>query len=1021
MPRPAVAGRPAPPVQDARAIARRYYEAFNAGDLDAYADLLDEDVEIALDGRRVHGRAAARRLVASLLHAFPGIVAVLDRTVAEGPDIVVAELHHDNAAAPAAGPGTTGASWRLAGTTCELFRLRRGRIAEIRSYYAAHPDDRTGVAQLPSRWDAHKLADEQAALRRVATLLARGASEEEVVAKVNEEIGRIVGADAAALFRFDPDDDLTMLTAWSAREGSFPIGDRRPLNAELREVRDSGRARRFDALPADAPFAEEARDFGIRSAVGVPVVVDGRVWGIAFAGSERREPLPADTERRIAGFTELVATALSNARARAELQQLADEQAALRRVAETVARGAPEADVLEAVVVEARRLVGAGYTTLARFEADGSSTLLAVHDAPAAVVAGRRQPPEGPPIMQEVRRSGRPVRSDSYEGRPAEGRERACRLGVSAGAAAPILVEGAVWGGLSALTLGGPVPPGLEHRLAQFADLAGTAIAGAHARGQLRSVADEQAALRRVAELVARGVPREELFASVAREAYRLVGNEATTLLRFDIDGGATVVAVCGGPAPVGTRIPISPTDESTPARIRRTGRPARSDDHGAIGAPAYARELRVGSSVGAPIVVEDRVWGMLGATTPDRPLPVAAELRLQQFAELIAAALANAQARSEVQHLADEQAALRRVAELVATSVAPEQVLDAVVAEASGLLGDAATSLSRYEPAGDATVVAVCRNQTPVGLRVTTEGRTCHGEVLRTGAAFRLSTFEGTPLAGAARELGVHSAVGVPVFVDGRIWGMLATTASGPQPPPPGTEARLAQFARLVGTAIGNAESRAQLTASRARVVAAADESRRRVQRDVHDGAQQRLVQSVITLKLAKRALKDHEGPAAGLVAESLEHAERASSDLRDLVRGILPASLSRGGLRAGVESLAADLPMAVEIRVSAPRLAASVETTAYFVIAEALTNVVKHAGASSARVTAAVEDDRLTIEVRDDGVGGADAVRGTGLTGLFDRVDASEGTLVVESPPGAGTVLRASLPATAPEERAT
>jgi signal transduction histidine kinase len=255
-----------------------------------------------------------------------------------------------------------------------------------------------------------------------------------------------------------------------------------------------------------------------------------------------------------------------------------------------------------------------------------------------------------------------------------------------------------------------------------------------------------------------------------------------------------------------------------------------------------------------------------------------------------------------------------------------------------------------------------------------------------------------------------------VPITVDGRIWGMLTATTPD-RSLPAGTEDRLAQFSELVAAAIANAAHRAQLTASRARMMATADDVRRRLQRDVHDGAQQRLVQTVITLKLARAALDDGgHAAAAALVDESLAHAQRATSELRDIVHGILPASLSRGGLRGGVESLIASHPLPVSASIDVPRLAPATETTAYFVIAEALTNVVKHAGATRAEVSAGVNGRWLTVMVRDDGAGGAVPARGSGLTGLYDRVEAGEGTLTVTSPPGRGTTVRAVLPVEAP-----
>jgi signal transduction histidine kinase len=247
-----------------------------------------------------------------------------------------------------------------------------------------------------------------------------------------------------------------------------------------------------------------------------------------------------------------------------------------------------------------------------------------------------------------------------------------------------------------------------------------------------------------------------------------------------------------------------------------------------------------------------------------------------------------------------------------------------------------------------------------------------------------------------------------------------LPSLPSAPSPPSPDL---LSQFADTAATAVMSAEHRAQLKASRARIVAAADETRRRLQRDVHDGAQQRLVQTAITLQLTQRALAEGDAAAASRLAEeSLAHVQRATADLRDLVRGILPAALVRGGLLAGVESFAAGLSIPVDVDIPPERLPPSVETTAYFIVAEALTNVAKHAQASATGVAAHVEQDVLVLRIQDDGAGGATADAGSGLTGLHDRVSAANGTLRVDSPRGRGTTVTAwlPLPAVTPTARA-
>jgi signal transduction histidine kinase len=372
---------------------------------------------------------------------------------------------------------------------------------------------------------------------------------------------------------------------------------------------------------------------------------------------------------------------------------------------------------------------------------------------------------------------------------------------------------------------------------------------------------------------------------------------------------------------------------------------------------------------------------------------------------------------RDELRLLAEEQAALRRVATLVARGVPAPELLDAVAAEASRLLGADATALLRYEADGTATAVGARGepgDEILDGARYTLEGSNVSAIVLRTGRPARIDSYEGASgsIAAHLRAQGVHCSVGAPIVVDGRLWGVMVAAWKHDEALSADTEERMAQFTELVATAIANAENRAELAASRARVVATADETRRRIERDLHDGAQQRLTHTVITLKLARRALGDDGGPAVELVEEALEHAERATAELRDLAHGILPAALSRGGLRAGIETLVSRIRLPVSVDATGERLPPALEATAYFIVAEALTNVVKHARARSAQVTARLDRGTLRVEVRDDGVGGARLDGSSGLLGLHDRADAMKGELRVDSREGAGTVVAATLP---------
>jgi signal transduction histidine kinase len=366
---------------------------------------------------------------------------------------------------------------------------------------------------------------------------------------------------------------------------------------------------------------------------------------------------------------------------------------------------------------------------------------------------------------------------------------------------------------------------------------------------------------------------------------------------------------------------------------------------------------------------------------------------------------------------LADEQAALRRVATLVARGVPQEELFAAVTDEVAGLLPVDFAHMGRYEPDGTITVLAASGttvDRFPVGQRWRLGGRNLATIVFETGRSDRIDGYVDAvgPLSVAGRDLGIHSSAGTPIIVEDHVWGVVIAGATTKPPLPADTETRLASFTELVATAIANAESRAALAASRARIVAAADESRRRLERDLHDGAQQRLVHTVIVLKLALRSLAKGDPNATELVTEALRHAEQANSELRELAHGILPAALNRGGLRAGVDALVSRVSLPVSVDVSGERFPAGLEATAYFVVSEALTNVVKHARAKTARVTARVEHGELRVEVRDDGVGGARGGHGSGLGGLADRVAALDGSLELESPPGGGTLVCVLLP---------
>jgi signal transduction histidine kinase len=301
------------------------------------------------------------------------------------------------------------------------------------------------------------------------------------------------------------------------------------------------------------------------------------------------------------------------------------------------------------------------------------------------------------------------------------------------------------------------------------------------------------------------------------------------------------------------------------------------------------------------------------------------------------------------------------------------------------------------------------------VGERIALEGDNFVARVFRTGAPARVDSSESQnalgPIAGRVRELGLGCTVAVPIVVGGRVWG--TATVGAAESLPPDTEARMGDFADLVATAIANAATRAELIASRARIVAAADDARRRLERDLHDGAQQRLVALGLGLRAAESCVPDELEPLKEQIAGLVTTAAAVSAEMQEISRGIHPAILSRGGLGPALKTLARRCTVPVELDLHIDqRFADSVEVGAYYVVAEALTNAAKHARASVVEVCAHAARSTLRLEIRDDGIGGATAGNGSGLTGLVDRVEALGGKMTIQSPAGSGTSLLADIP---------
>jgi signal transduction histidine kinase len=584
----------------------------------------------------------------------------------------------------------------------------------------------------------------------------------------------------------------------------------------------------------------------------------------------------------------------------------------------------------------------------------------------------------------------------------------------------------------SAGSLQAPAATLLQRRASGYRQLMNAPDTGADAAAghdppeptRLRQLADAQAALRRVATLVAGGARPAEVFTAVADELGHLIGAEATFVSRVDHYaeergepvGDFTVVGSYGrisDQVPVGFRLELLPG--SIQSSALRTGRPVRIKGEQLEKGPYDAWvALGIRAGVATPIVVGGRQWGVTVAATTQEDFPAGTESRMADFMELAAIAIANARAEQELRELADTQAALRRLAMLVARGEPPEAVFAAATREALAYFGGGTARMIRYELDGTATLVA---NEGTTGPHVRVgerwEGYPPTGltaTVLRTGRPARVEDYGAIEGGEAYLREGLRSAVGVPIHVNGRLWGTIAV-GSGEGPLPPDTEQRMTEFTDLVATAVANAQSRAELITSRARIVAAADEARRRIERDLHDGAQQRLL--ALSLRLRWAAAPNESDEISTEITDAAADLLEVIDELREICHGIHPAILSTAGLRPALRALSrrSVVPMELDLRIDG-RLPEPVEVGAYYVVSEMLTNAAKHAHASVVGVNAETSGSTLRICVRDDGVGGADPQRGSGLVGLKDRIEALGGTFSVDSPRGGGTTVCCELP---------
>ena len=538
---------------------------------------------------------------------------------------------------------------------------------------------------------------------------------------------------------------------------------------------------------------------------------------------------------------------------------------------------------------------------------------------------------------------------------------------------------------------------------------------------ELGTLLAEQAALRRVATLAAEGVAPTDIFSAVTEEVGRLFGADQAAVGRFEPEHSAILivgVSQVTDELSVGMRWEFD--DSLATTEVFRTGQAARRDatDRETASGLAADRVRHVGirSTVASPIVVAGRRWGAMVVSTKNDALPPDTEKRLTSFTELIETAVANAEGSAKIAQLAEEQAALRRVATLVARGVSADQVFAGVATEIANVLSLRAVTIDRYDPDASYTVVASLNDPGfALGSRWPLDGSSLAATVLETSRPARVDDYADlqSTVAEVEREHRVNSTVGVPILVEGAVWGVICVSSYNPEPLPSDTEERLAAFTELLETAISNAHGRAEVVASRARVVAAADETRRRIERDLHDGIQQRLVSLGLELRLAQTSVP----PQLGQLDDALSHVSVGLAgvfdELREISRGIHPAILSEGGLEPALDGLRRRSAVPVEVEVNGvKRLPDAVEVAAYYMVSEALTNAAKHAHASVVHVELDAPDSTLQLAIRDDGIGGADSTRGSGLVGLRDRVEALGGTFKVSSSAGGGTTLLADIP---------
>ena len=831
--------------------------------------------------------------------------------------------------------------------------------------------------------------------------------------------GRVVGlVDLSSLWKAAHPRSLELVktAARTMEQRLFEV--RRDQDARLRRRYGDLMTRSTDLLVSRDGYMlsgagpARSKPFDIPEGGGEVVLGDGSVAEAASLGQGEAYLL-----RRVAKRRARSAPVEVLERSEKHVRELVTEQAALRHVATLVARESSPDQLFAAVTEQVAHVFDVPHVRLVRYEPEGSvvvagSSEEGALDKPFPI--GSHWPLDSPGVTTTVRQTGRPARVEDYADMSGEIAEVIRGAGMRSSVASPIVVERRLWGAMVVLSpRPEPFPENTEARLTDFTELVATAIANAESRAAVTRLADEQSALRRVATLVAQGISPQDLFEAVAEEIGRLLLAANVSMGRYEPDDSVTSMASWSSDGPVftpGRRWPIKGTNVAW--MVLQTGRPARIDDFSIATDPigVAVREAGYKSAIGSPIVVEGHLWGAISAASTEGPMPPGSEARLASFTELVATAIANAESQSGLQQLADEQAALRRVATLVAQDAPPAEIFAAVSKEVEGLFGSGAGVL-RFEHVPPSVVFVGISSEfdIPIGTRWEFEEGMASAEVYRTGRAARVDAMD---LAQVGRELGVVSSVAAPIVVEGHLWGAVSLGSTDEQIPPDAEE-RLMKFTELVATAIANAEGKSELAASRRRIVAASDESRRRIERDLHDGTQQRLVSLGLAVRAAEASLPPDRSDLRAELSGVADGLAGAVEDLQEISRGIHPAILSKGGLAPALRALASRSAIPVDLDITAEmRLAESIEVAVYFIASEAFANAAKHSHATLIDLSLVQSDGRLVLAVRDDGVGGADPTRGSGLVGLTDRVDALGGSISVRSRQGEGTQITVELP---------